>query len=129
MLQHEEIEGAGIGENPPHNECIGDRPHPIGKAERAVRREEAHLGQIAPGNRLGRRGISVDLGEFDLACPAGEELDHRDVVYRRVGVRQGDHRRAPAGGSGSPSGLYRFHVLGTGLAQLDAHVDEPWSQA
>ena len=44
VLQHQEIEGAGIGENPPHDERIGHRLHAIGKAERAVRRKEAHLG-------------------------------------------------------------------------------------
>ena len=88
VLDHQQIEGAGIGENAPHDQRVGDRLHPVGEAERAVRREQAHLGQIAPGDRLGRRGVGVDLGELDLARPAGEELDDRDVVDRRVGVRQ-----------------------------------------
>ena len=48
MLQHQEIEAAGIGEHAAHDERIGDRLDPVGKAERAVRREQAHLGQLTP---------------------------------------------------------------------------------
>ena len=81
------------------------------------------------GEPLGRRGIGVDLGELDLARPPGEELDDRDVVDRRLGVGQRDHRRDPAGRGGPAAALDRFHVLGAGLAQLHAHVDEPGREA
>ena len=85
--------------------------------------------RCAAGQPLGRGGVGVDLGEPDLARPAGQELDDRDVVDRRVGVRQRDHRRDPAGRRGLAAALDRFHVLGAGLAQLHAHIDEPGSEA
>ena len=75
MLNDQQIEGAGVSQNAPHDERVGHRLHPVGEAERAIRRKQAHLGQVAAGQPLGRCGISVDLGELDLARPAGEELD------------------------------------------------------
>ena len=71
----------------------------------------------------------MDLGELDLARPAGQELDDRNVVNRRVGIGERDHRRHPAGRGGLPAALDRFHVLGAGLAQLHTHIDEAGSQA
>ena len=129
VLQHQEIEAAGIGQHPAHHERVGDRLDAIRKAEGAIGREQAHLGQLTALQPFGRCGVGVDLGELDLARPAGEELDDRDVVDRRVGVGQGDHRRDPARRRGAPAALDQFHVLGTRLAQLHAHVDEPRRQA
>ena len=82
-----------------------------------------------PAQALGRRGVGVDLGEPDLARAAGEELDDRDIVDRRLGIGQRDHRRDAAGRGGLAAALDRFHVLGAGLAQLHAHVDQPGRQA
>ena len=129
MLQHQKIEAAGIGEHPAHDERIGDRLDPVGKAERAIRRQEAHLGQLAPLEPLGRCGVGVDFGELDLAGAAGEELDDRDIIDRRIGVRQGDHRRHTTRRGGAPAALDRFQVLRTRLAQLHPHIDEPRRQA
>src|SRR5262249_42203186 len=64
-----------------------------------------------------------------FAGTAGEELDDRDVVDRRLGVRQSHHRRDPAGGGGLATALDRFHVLGARLAQLHPHFDETRGEA
>ena len=88
MLQDQQVEAAGIGEHAAHDQRIGDRVDAVGEAERAVGREQAHLGQLLAGEALGRRGVGVDLGEPDLARAAGQELDDRDIVDRRLGVGQ-----------------------------------------
>ena len=71
----------------------------------------------------------MDLGEPDLARAAGEKFDDRDIVDRRVGVGQRHHRRDPARRRRLPAAFDQFHVLGAGLAQLHAHVDETGCQA
>ena len=129
MLQHQQIEAAGIGEHAAHDQRVGDRLDPVSEAERTVCRQEAHLGQLAPLETLGRRRVGMHLGEPDLAGASGQELDDRDIVDRRVGVRQRHHRCDPARRGGPPAALDRFQVLGTGLAQLHAHIDEPRRQA
>ena len=124
-----QIKAARIGEHAAHDERIGHRLDPVGKADRTIRCEQPHFGQLAPLQPLGSRRIGMDLGELGLAGTAGEELDHRDIVDRRVGVRQRHHRRDAAGRGGPPAALDRFEVLGPRLAQLHAHVDEPRRQA
>ena len=36
VLDDQEVEGAGVGEDAPHHERVGDRPDAVSKAERAV---------------------------------------------------------------------------------------------
>ena len=129
VLQHQEIEAAGVGQHAAHDQRVGDRLDPVGEAERAIGGEQAHLGQLAAFEAFGRRGIGVDLGELRLARPPGQELDHRDVIDGRLGVGQRHHRRDAAGGRRPTAALDRFHVLGAGLAQLHAHIDEAGRQA
>ena len=59
-----------------------------------------------------------------VARPAQDEVDHRGVVDRRIGVGPGDQRsHAPRGrgGAGAGDGLA---MLGPGLADEGAHIDE-----
>ena len=86
MLDHQLVEAPRISQDTPHHQRIGDRLDPVGEAERAVHGEEAHLGQLASGHSLGRGGVSVQLGEPDLARPPCQKLDDRDIVDRRLGV-------------------------------------------
>jgi hypothetical protein len=71
----------------------------------------------------------MDLGKPHFAGAAGDKLDDGDVVDRRLGVGQRHHRCDTAGRCRPPAALDRFHVLGAGLAQLDAHIDEPRREA
>ena len=48
MLQHQQVEAAGVGQYAAHDERIGDRLDPVGKAERTVGGEQAHFGQLTP---------------------------------------------------------------------------------
>ena len=48
MLHHQQVEAAGVGQYAAHDERIGDRLDPVGKAERAVGGEQAHFGQLTP---------------------------------------------------------------------------------
>ena len=129
MLDHQLVEAAGIGQHAPHHQRVGHRLDPIGEAERAIRREEAHLGQFAALQPLRRRRVGVDLSEPRLARPPREKLHDRDIVDRRLGVGQCHHRRDAARRGGMAGALDRLHVLGAGLAQLHAHIDEPRRQA
>ena len=129
VLDHELVEAAGIGQHAPHDQRVGDRLDPVGKADRAVRRQQPDLGQLAPLQPLGRGGIGVDLGELHLARAPRQELDDRDVVDRRLGIRQRHHRRDPAGRRRLAAALDQLHVLGAGLAQLHAHIDEARREA
>ena len=64
------------------------------------------------------------LASFDLAGAAGDELDQRGVVERRLVVGQ-QHQRGDAahrgGGAGARQGLL---VLLAGLAGVDARIDQ-----
>ena len=71
----------------------------------------------------------MDLGELHLARAPRQELDDRNVIDRRLGIRQRHHRRDPAGSRRLPAALDRFHVLGAGLAQLHAHIDKARREA
>ena len=75
MLDHQLIEAAGIGQHAAHDQRVGNRHDPIGKPDRAIRREQADLGQLAAEEPLGCGGIGMDFGELYLAGAAGEELD------------------------------------------------------
>ncbi len=129
MLEDKLIEAAGIGQHPAHDQRVGDRLDPVGEADLAIGRQEADLSQFAAGQTLGRGGVGVDLGELHFAGAAGEKLDDRDVIDRRLGVGQRHHRGDPTGSGGLTAALDRLHVLGAGLAQLDAHVDEAGREA
>ena len=67
-------------------------------------------------------GIDAHLGL--VAGAAGDEIDQRDVVDHRIGVGHHDDRGDAAGRrrlAGRGDGLA---VLGAGLADEDAHVDQ-----
>ncbi len=124
VLDHELVEAAGIGQEAPHDERVRDRLDPIGKADRAVRGQQPDLGQLASLQPLGRGGVGVDFGELHLARAPRQEFDDRDVVDRRLGVGQRHQGRDAAGRRGPAAAFDRLHVLGAGLAQLHAHIDE-----
>ena len=59
-----------------------------------------------------------------VARAAQDEVDHRRVVDRRIGVGTRDKRgHAPCGGGGAGAGD-GLAMLGSGLADERAHVDE-----
>ena len=96
----------------------------VGKGDGAGLGEQSDLGDLAPFEALGqsRAGQHADFGGGARA--AQDEIDHGGIVDRWIGVRAGDERRHAArrgGGAGAGDGLA---VLGAGLADEDAHVDE-----
>ena len=97
---------------------------PVAEGDRARFRKQADLGDLLALEPLGqsRRGVNADLGV--VARAAQDEVDHRRVVDRRIGVRprdEGGHAPGGGGGAGAGDGLA---MLGPGLADEGAHVDE-----
>ena len=94
------------------------------KADRAGILQQTELGHLAAEEPLGQGRRRIDAHLRLVAGAPGDEIDQRDVVDHRVGVRHGDDGRDPAGCrrlSGRGEGLA---MLGAGLADEDAHVDE-----
>src|SRR5260221_13571091 len=70
----------------------------------------------------------MDVDEADVARPTGDEIDQRNVVDRRLGIGESRHRGDAAGRRGMARRDHVLHVLGAGLAQLHAHVDDSRGQ-
>ena len=120
----ERVKVAGVSHGAAHGQRIGDRMGPVAEGDRAGFREQANFGDLLAFEPLGqgRRGVDADLG--GVARPAQDEVDHRGVVDRRIGVGTGDQRgHAPRGGGGAGAGD-GLAMLGPGLANESAHVDE-----
>ena len=118
------VKVAGVSHGAAHGQRIGDRMGPIAEGDRAGFRKQADLGDLLAFEPLGqgRSGMDADLG--GVARPAQDEVDHCGVVDRRIGVGTRDQRgHAPCGGGGAGAGD-RLAMLGPGLANERAHVDE-----
>ncbi len=129
MLDDHQREGRGVLQRPAHDPGVGDGAHAVGEGDRAGLGEHAHFRQLAAFEALRHRGVGVDLGEAEQPRAPGDELDHRHVVDDRLRVGQADHRRDPAGGRRPPARSERALVLLARLAQLDADVDQPGTEA
>ena len=129
VLHDQRIETGSVGQGTAHHPGIGERPLAVGKGNRTRRLEQADLGQLPAFQTLGDGGVGVDLALLHLPRPAGQELDHCRVVDRRVGVGQDRHAGDPAGGRGRHAAVDPLLVLGAGLAELHAHVDQARRQA
>ena len=129
MLDDQAAERAGVCHGPAHHQTVGDGAVAVGEADRARFLEQGELGHAHAGAAARDRTVGIDLGALQLPGPARDELDHRRIVDRRHRVgqaRKAGHaaRRRRRGAAGI--GLL---VLGAGLAQLHAHVDQPRRQA
>ena len=125
VLDDDEPEAGGVGENPGHDQGVGHRLDSVRERKRARFGEQRHLGEIPALEPAGGGPVRIDLGEPEEARAAGDELHHRHVVDDRVRVRKTNERGDPPGGRGAPGGGQRPLVLVSRLAQLDADVDEP----
>ncbi len=97
---------------------------PVAERDRAGFREQADLGDLLADEPLGQGRGWVDANLRVVACAAQDEVDHRGVVDRRIGVGPRDERGHAAcgrGGAGAGDGLA---MLGARLANECAHVDE-----
>jgi len=129
VLDDERIEQGRVGQGPAQHARVGDRPLAIGEGHRTGRLQQAQLGQLQAVQALGHGRHRVDLDELHLPRPARHELDHRRIVDRRVGIGHQREAGDPAGGGRHRAAVDPLLVLGPGLAQLGAHVDQPRRQA
>ena len=96
----------------------------VGEGDRAGLGQQADLGDLAPLEALGQRRRGKDADLRVVARAPQDEVDHRRVVDRRVGVGPHDEARDAAGGRGGAGAGDRLAMLGPRLADEDAHVDE-----
>ena len=97
---------------------------PIAEGDRARFREQADFGDLLAFEPLGQGGGGVDADLGVVARAAQDEVDHRGVVDRRIGVWARDKRgHAPGGGGGAGAGD-GLAMLGSGLADERPHIDE-----
>ena len=96
----------------------------VAEGDRARFSEQADFGDLLAGEPLGqcRGGVDANLGV--VAGAAQDEVDHRGVVDRRVGVGAGDERGHAARGGGGAGAGDGLAMLGPRLADESAHVDE-----
>ena len=96
----------------------------VGERDRAGFAQQAKLRHFRAGEALGdrRRGQDAHAG---VAGAALEEVDHRGIVDRRRGVGPRDQRRDAAGGGRRRRAGDGLAMLGAGLADEHAHVDQP----
>ena len=97
---------------------------PVAEGDRARFREQADFGDLLAFEPLGqgRGGVDADLGV--VARAAQDEVDHGGVVDRRIGVGTRDKRGHAARGGGGAGAGDGLAMLGPGLADESAHVDE-----
>ena len=124
VLHDQRAEVAAIGQRPAHDRGVHHRAATVGEADRAGILEEAELGHLAAAQPLGQRGGGIDAHLGLVAGASGDEIDQRDVVDDRVGVGHGDDGGDAAGGRRLSGGSEGLAVLGAGLADEDAHVDQ-----
>ena len=87
---------------------------PVAEGDRARFREQADFGDLLAFEPLGqgRGGVDADLGV--VARAAQDEVDHRGVVDRRIGVGTGDQRGHAARGGGGAGAGDGLAMLGPG---------------
>ena len=129
MLHDQQVECCRIGEGAPHHQRVGDRPVSIGECHCASLGENTEFRQLAALKAASNRAIGVYLDDIGLARAPGDELDHRDIVDRWIGVGQAYHRGDATGSGGRAGRLEAFLVLAARLRQMHAHVYEPRGQA
>ena len=113
----ERIEVARIGHGAAHDARVGDRMRAIAEGDRACFGEQADFSDLPAGEPLGqcRGGEDANLGV--VAGAAQDEVDHRGIVDRRVGVGAGDKRGHAARGGGGAGAGNGLAMLGAGLAE------------
>ena len=123
-VDDQRAEIARIGQRAAHRLRVGDAQRAVGEGDGAGLGEQADLGDLAPleplGQRRGRQHPHLGGG----AGAAQDEIDHRGIVDRRIGVGPRHQRRHPArrrGGAGGGDGLA---MLRARLADEGAHVDQ-----
>ena len=120
----ERVEVARIGHGAAHGPRVCDRMRPVAEGDRARFREQADFGDLLAGEPLGQGRGGVDANLRVVARAAQDEVDHRGVVDRGIGVGPRDEAgHAPRGGGGAGAGD-GLAMLGPRLADERAHVDE-----
>ena len=125
ILDDAAAERAHISHRPAHHQAVGDGAMAIGEADGTRLAKERHFGELLAGAALGDGAVGVDLDPLLLPCASCDELDHRRVVDRRLGVGQAGKAGDPARRRRLGAALERLLVLGTRLAEQHAHVDQP----
>ena len=96
----------------------------VAEGDRARFGEQADFGDLLAAEPLGQSGGGMDANLGVVARAAQDEVDHRRVVDRRIGVWAGDKRGHAARGSGGAGAGDGLAMLGPGFADESAHVDE-----
>ncbi len=78
----------------------------------------------SPLSPLGQGGGGVDADLGVVARAAQDEVDHRGVVDRRIGVGARDKTRHATGGGGRAGAGKGLAMLSPRLADEGAHIDE-----
>ena len=120
----EHVEVARIGHGAAHGARVGDRMRAVAEGDRPRFREQADFGDLLAAEPLGQSGGGMDANLGVVARAAQDEVDHRGVVDRRIGVWAGDKRGHAARGGGGAGAGDGLAMLGPGLADESAHVDE-----
>ena len=89
-MHDQRAEIARVGQRAPHRLRVGDAARTVGKSDRAGFGEQADLGDLAPLEALGQRGGGQHAHLGGVARAAQDEIDHRGIVDRRLGVRARD---------------------------------------
>ena len=120
---------AHIGHGAAHHQAVCNRTMTIGKTDGARLAKKRHFRKLLTGATLGNSAVRVNLDPLLLPGAPRNELDHRRIVDRRLGVGQAGKAGDAAGRSRLGAALEGFLVLGAGLAEQYAHVDQPRREA
>ena len=107
--------------------ALATSQRPVGEGDRAGFGEQADLGDLRPCEALGQRGGRQHPHLGGVAGAPQDEVDHRGVVDRRIGVGPRDQRRHAAGRRRRAGGGDGLAMLGAGFADEGAHVDQAGS--
>ena len=85
-VHDQRVEIARVGHRAAHGLRFGDRAAPVGEGDRAGLGEQADLGDLAALEALGQRRRRKDADLRVVARAPQDEVDHRRIVDRRMGV-------------------------------------------
>ena len=124
VVDDQRVEVAGIDQRAAHHLGVGDAPHAVGEGDRAGGLEQADLGHLLALEALGQRRHRMHMHDAGVAGAALDEVDDGRIVDGGRGVGLADDGGDAAGGRGLARRGDALAVLGAGLADEGAHVDQ-----
>jgi hypothetical protein len=123
MIADRDAQIAAVGKRHAHQRRIVHRVAIVAEGYHPGSSEFLHVSQFTPRSSPGNAtdNFNVDWRRVPLG---GDEIHHRRIVNRRIGVGHGTYRREAAPGRGERSGGYGFFVLESRLSQVSMDVYE-----